>query len=200
MNSQLSVETITQQINHYNNLALVLLVASIAMLVSAVVLFIALNIPHSIRVLTGMGMSKEINKISKDAKNGKSRASSSHKATVSWNSEKLSSSGKLSNSGKLSISDKFDQAISSIDTEATTVLGAEDATTVLGADDATTLLGVDDATTVLGCEETTVLTDDATTLLQEEQTTLLSDFTPRPVHEAFEFEEDIKITGSNKRL
>lgn len=191
MNSQISVETITQQINHYNNLALVLLVASISMLVSAVVLFIALNIPHSIRVLTGMGMSKEINRISKDAKDGKSRAASSRKATVSWNSEKLSNSGKLGNEEKLSITDKFEHAVYSIDSEATTVLGADDATTVLGADD---------ATTVLGCDETTVLAEDATTLLQDEKTTLLSDFTPRPAPAAFEFEEDIKITGSNKRI
>lgn len=191
MNSQISVETITQQINHYNNLALVLLVASIAMLVSAVVLFIALNIPHSIRVLTGMGMSKEINRISKDAKDGKSRAASSRKATVSWNSEKLSISGMLGNEEKLSITDKFEHAVYSTDSEATTVLGEDDATTVLGADD---------ATTVLGCDETTVLTDDATTLLQDEETTLLSDFTPRPAPAAFEFEEDIKITGSNKPI
>ena len=200
MNSQISVETITQQINHYNNLALVLLVASISMLVSAVVLFIALNIPHSIRVLTGMGMSKEINRISKDAKDGKSRAASSRKATVSWNSEKLSNSGKLGNEEKLSITDKFEHAVYSIDSEATTVLGADDATTVLGTEDATTVLGSEDATTVLGCDETTVLTEDATTLLQDEKTTLLSDFTPRPAPAAFEFEEDIKITGSNKRI
>lgn len=185
MNSQFTVETITEKINQYNNIAFVLLVASIAMLVSAIVLFITLNIPHSIRVLTGMGMSKEINKISSDAKNGKVRASASnHKAVVSWNN-----SGNLSgNNAKLPDLPDIPMA-----------LGSE-ATTVLGPDDPTTILAEDEQTTILASEETTVLAPEETTILTSEETTLLSEDLSMDTAPGFEMEEDIKITGINRRI
>lgn len=180
MNSQLTVETITEQINKYNNIAFVLLVASIAMLITAIVLFIALNIPHSIRVLTGMGMSKEINKKSKDAKSGKSSYAANHKATVSW-----SNSGNLNNSGKVTISGKLNKTVASMDM----------------GDEATTVLGPDDPTTILDDQETTLLSSsDETTLLVDEATTLLANFRPRAAAPSFEFGEDIKITGSRQRI
>ncbi len=189
MNSQITVETVTEKIQQLTNISVVLLAVSVALFIAAIIVFIVFKIPHSIRVLTGMGKGKEINRINHDARSGQARTyTANHRATVSWNN-----SERLSISEKLSISGKLNKAAAATDDEATTLLVDDEATTLLTSEE--TILLSDDSTTLLGAEETTLLSDDSTTLLGEEETTLLSDLTPLGKDSDFEMEEDIKITG-----
>ena len=140
MNVQ-NVETITEQTQLYQNLAIILMVGAVLMLVLSIVLIIVFRIPHSFRVLTGMGIDKEISKAATNR--------NKQKATLTWG-----------NSG----------ALNKNNDDATTLLDADnDATTLLGEDnDATTVLGMDEGTTVLQSDETTLLAEsDETTLLSE---------------------------------
>ncbi len=168
MNIQSNVKTITEQTQLFQNIALVLLIVCIAFVIASVVFFIVFKIPHSFRVLTGMGMNKEMSKSAKASSDRK-------RATLSWGaSDSLSKMHKDS----FNVSEAFKQNEAF---EETTIL--EDEQTILLSDfDATTLLN--DETTLLGSEETT--------LLGSEETVLLSDLDP-----IFEMEDDIKITVRN---
>ena len=141
MNLQTNVETITEQTQLFQSIAVILFALAIVFLIASIVIFIVFKIPHSFRVLTGMGMNKEI---SKAAAGDRKR----QKATLNWGT-----SGPLNSD---------EETMLLADSDATTVLGCDE-TTVLGCDE-TTVLGCDE-TTVLGCDETTVLDSDETTVL-----------------------------------
>ena len=137
MNLQTNVETITEQTQLFQGVAIILLVTAIALLIASVVLFIVFNIPHSFRVLTGMGMNKEISRASADNR-------TRQKATLNWNT-----SGSLNK--------KVENETTILVSEETVILCDEDATTVLDSEE-TTVLGTEE-TTLLGTEETTLLSD-----------------------------------------
>lgn len=173
-----NVEIITEQTQLYQNIAIVLLVVAILLFITSVVLFIVLKIPHSFRVLTGMGINKELSK--------ESAGRDKKKAILTWGA-----------SGTLTKKIEND-ATTLLDDDATTLLGDTDATTVLGGGDETTLLsGSDETTLLLGNDETTLLSpsDETTLLTPSDETTLLSD-----VSDIFQMEDDIKITGSNQQI
>ncbi|WP_028243212.1 hypothetical protein [Pseudobutyrivibrio ruminis] len=123
MNVQSNIETITEQTQFFTNLSIIFLVIAIALLIAEIIIFIVFKIPHSIRVLTGMGGGKKV----------KARTTPrDNKATVSWNTSEL-----LKNK--------------STNEDATTVLDSDE-TTILENDDETTILDqkvVSDETTVL---------------------------------------------------
>lgn len=146
MNLQTNVETITEQTQLFQSIAVILLALAIVFLIASIVIFIVFKIPHSFRVLTGMGMNKEM---SRAAAGDRKR----QKATLNWGA-----------------SDSLNKRIEN----ETTILEDEETMILTGAD-ATTLLGSEE-TTVLGSEETTLLGSEETTLLGTEETTLLSDY------------------------
>ena len=78
---------ITSKTTMLGSISLILLVTGIAFLIASIVIFILLDIPHSIKVLTGIGANKDIAKINKDNKNGSglSVTDKSIKAALSWN-------------------------------------------------------------------------------------------------------------------
>ncbi|SDI35738.1 hypothetical protein SAMN05421493_11245 [Pseudobutyrivibrio sp. 49] len=177
MNLQTNVETITEQTQLFQGIAIILLVVAIALFIASIVIFIVFNIPHSFRVLTGMGMNKEM---SRAASGERKRA----KATLSWGS-----SDNLNKNAAISIS----SALNNAEEDATTLL-ADEETTLLSNGDDTTVLNSDE-TTVLGCDETTVLGCDETTVLDSDETTVLTG-----INDIFQMEDDIKITGSNMNI
>ncbi len=146
MDLQTNVETITEQTQLFQSIAVILLALAIVFLIASIVIFIVFKIPHSFRVLTGMGMNKEM---SRAAAGDRKR----EKATLNWNT-----------SGSLNKKVEFETTI--LTEEETMILAEGDATAVLGSEE----------TTVLGTDETTVLASDETTLLGTEETTLLSDY------------------------
>ena len=137
MNLQTNVETITEQTQLFQGVAIILLAAAILMLIATIVIFIVFNIPHSFRVLTGMGMNKEM---SRAAAGDRKR----QKATLNWNT-----------SGSLNKNVENETTI--LEDEETVILSSVDATAVLETEE----------TTVLGCEETTLLGTEETTLLSD---------------------------------
>ena len=170
MSLQSNVETITEQTQLFQSLAMILLIVAIALLIASVVIFIVFKIPHSFRVITGMGLNKEMKKATSAERNRQ-------KATLTWNTSEI-----LANQ---------------VDNEATMVL-AEEETILLRDDNATTLLNEmrgSEETTVLseasGSEETTVLNEKN----DSDETTVLSNN-----DSFFAMEDDIKITGSNKSI
>ena len=170
MSLQSNVETITEQTQLFQSLAMILLIVAIALLIASVVIFIVFKIPHSFRVITGMGLNKEMKKATSAERNRQ-------KATLTWNTSEI-----LTNQ---------------VDNEATMVL-AEEETILLRDDNATTLLNEmrgSEETTVLseasGSEETTVLNEKN----DSDETTVLSNN-----DSFFAMEDDIKITGSNKSI
>ena len=178
MNLQANVETITEQTQLFQSIAIILLVITIALFIASIVIFIVFKIPHSFRVLTGIGMNKEISKTNSDNR-------TRQKATLSWNT-----------SGALNKKAPVENETTILESNETTILSDMDATTVLAGEETTVL--VSDETTVLGSDETTVLVSDETTVLNSDETTLLSDM--EDSNSLFEMEDDIKITGSNKQI
>ena len=147
MSLQSSVETITEQTQLFQSIAVILLVVAITLFIASIVIFIVFKIPHSFRVITGMGMDREISKASAVSRDRK-------KATLNWNT-----SGDLNK--------KVENETTILEDEETTILCDGDATTILESQE-TTLLGTDE-TTVLGSDETTVLGTEETTLLSDLQ-------------------------------
>ena len=129
MNINSNVEAITEQTQFYDNLSILLLLVAIVLVVAAVVIFIVFDIPHSFRVLTGVGAGR---KSKKDSLKERDK----EKAKISWGTSKLLKKEE--------------------NEDATTVL-SNDETVVLIDSDATTVLMDNDATTVLASDETTVL-------------------------------------------
>lgn len=115
---------VTEQMKFYQTLGLSLLIIAIVFTIMAIVFFFLLKIPHSIKVLTGMGVEKEIRKISSTTKTGMEYVGQKHqKAALSWNT-----SGLLKNS-----TSESEETVLLSEVEATTVLdsGNEDEGTVL---------------------------------------------------------------------
>ncbi|MDC7280699.1 hypothetical protein NXH64_14445 [Butyrivibrio fibrisolvens] len=137
MDLQTNVETITEQTQLFQSIAVILLALAIVFLIASIVIFIVFNIPHSFRVLTGMGMNKEM---SRAAAGDRKR----QKATLNWNT-----------SGSLNKNVENETTI--LEDEETVILSSVDATAVLETEE----------TTVLGCEETTLLGTEETTLLSD---------------------------------
>ncbi|MBQ3773018.1 MAG: hypothetical protein II833_01375 [Pseudobutyrivibrio sp.] len=116
------VTNVTEQMKFYQTLGLSLLVIAIVFALIAIVFWFVLKIPHSIKVLTGMGVEKEIRKISSTTKTGMEYIGKNRqKAALSWNT-----SGLLNKS--------------SVDSDETVLLSEVEATTVLDSDDEGTVL------------------------------------------------------------
>lgn len=182
MDSLLNANEIAEKISFYENLALILIILAIVFTIVSVALWFVLKISHSIRVISGVGVDKEIKKISEDTQHGNVYSKQSHKtAALSWNTSGLLDKEAKSDETQLLEDDGTALLVS----DETQLLGDQDATTILGADpDATTVLGADlDATTVLG-----VFDPDATTVL-----------TPGACNGDFEIEEEIVITGNQTK-
>ena len=91
MDGLLNVNGITERISFYENLSRVLIILAIVFAILSIVLWFVLKIGRSIRVLSGMGVDKEIRKISKDTQLGKSYSKQSHsKAALSWTTSDIS--------------------------------------------------------------------------------------------------------------
>ena len=187
MSLQSSVESIAEQKQFYQSLAIIFLVIAIALFIAAVVIFIVFKIPHSIRVLTGVGRGKEINKISTDNKKGQIRVpSGEHKAIVSWNTSALlkKKNAKSGTEETTLLSNDETQLLS----DETTILSSEDQTTLLteSSNDETTILNISSEN-----DETTVLDSSS----ENDDTSLLED-----IGLEFETDGDIKIVGSNQKI
>ncbi len=113
-----SVEIINQQASEYRELGILLIVVAIVFAIAAVVLWIVLDISHSIRVITGVGMDKELRKIREKSKSGKGLKSERAGQVIAWNTSgllKKEKSARLDESTTVIEEYEFDE-------EATTVL------------------------------------------------------------------------------
>jgi hypothetical protein len=196
MDGLLNANEIAEKISFYENLSLILIILAIVFAIISIVLFFVLKVSRSIRVLSGMGVDKEIRKISEDTQLGNSYSKQSHsKAALNWTTSDMRNPNPATEETQL-----LDDANGTYAGDETQLLVEDpDATTILGAaSDATTVLGTNvdaDATTVLGAD-----TDfDATTVLSNtdpDATTVLSE-TAQNV--GFEIEEEIVITGNQSK-
>ena len=170
MNILLNANTITENITHYENMSKLLMVLAIVFAVLTIVLGFVFKIARSIRVLSGVGIGKEIRKISEDTESGKGYAKKNTKATITWNTSDMVSN--KSESQETVLLENEDEGTSVLEDEATSVL-QDEATSVLSDGEATTVLQ-DEPTSVLGDEPTSVLGDEPTSVLQDEVTSVLS--------------------------
>ena len=110
------VTNVTEQMQLYQTLGLTLLIVAVVFTIMAIVFWFVLKIPHSIKVLTGMGVEKEIKKISSTTKSGMGYAGKNQqKAVLSWNT-----SGLLDNNAV------DDETVLLSEVEETTVLNTND--------------------------------------------------------------------------
>ena len=81
-----SLNEITSKTSMLGSISLILMVTGIAFLIASIVVFFALDIPHSIKVLSGVGSSKDIEKLYENSKKGiLSNTNKSVMAALSWN-------------------------------------------------------------------------------------------------------------------
>ena len=126
MNYQ-NIESIAEQTGVYQSLGIILLVVAVTMLIAAVVIFVVFKIPHSIRVLTGMG-----------GKKGKVRTTPrDNKATVSWNTSEL-----------LKNKSTNEDATTVLDSDETTILEPE-----VSGDETTVLFEIEDDIRIAGSNQ-----------------------------------------------
>ncbi|WP_458459537.1 hypothetical protein [Pseudobutyrivibrio sp.] len=119
------VTNVTEQMKFYQTLGLSLLVIAIVFALIAIVFWFVLKIPHSIKVLTGMGVEKEIRKISSTTKTGMEYIGQNRqKAALSWNTSGLLNKNSVDS----------DETVLLSEVEATTVLDSGDEGTVLLSD------------------------------------------------------------------
>ena len=86
----LSATEISEKITYYRTISIILGVTTIVFTIAAIIIWFRLGVFHSIKVLLGMGIDKEIQKISEDTKLGNTYSKQSHsKATLSWNTSGL---------------------------------------------------------------------------------------------------------------
>ncbi|SDB51892.1 hypothetical protein SAMN02910298_02653 [Pseudobutyrivibrio sp. YE44] len=164
------LDEILSHTSRLENLSVVLLVISISCFIGGVVLWFVLDIAHSIRVLTGLGAAKSIDKLSEGAKQGRMRNTSTKlQASLNWNT-----STKLDRSISSPLSQVFD----------TELLGGE--TELLSPE--TELLSPE---TELLSLETEVLNQP---LINADQNS------KQVENPGFNIEEDIIITGTDKKL
>ncbi len=110
------VTNVTEQMQLYQTLGLTLLIVAVVFTIMAIVFWFVLKIPHSIKVLTGMGVEKEIKKISSTTKSGMGYSGKNQqKAVLSWNT-----SGLLNNDAV------DDETVLLSEVEETTVLNTND--------------------------------------------------------------------------
>ena len=90
------VEEITKEAAYYRQLALIFIIVAIAFAIMSIVLWFVLDINHSIKVTTGIGMEKELKKIKKNVQNGEIEAHHINKnnAVLTWNTSGLLKKGK----------------------------------------------------------------------------------------------------------
>ena len=178
---------IAEQTSFYETLALVLLILAIFFAVTAIVLCIVLKVPHAIRVLTGMGVDKEIRQISQETQMGNSYSKQSHnKATLTWNT-----------AGRLDRKPEDDETQRLEDDGTALLQPAQQFGKQTYQGDETQLLDPE-ATTVLSSTDGFEIDNDATTVLgaalnfDSDATTVLGD-------SDFEIEEEIIITGNQTK-
>ena len=84
-----SVDTINKQATEYQQLGILFIVISVLFAIAAILLWIVLDVRHSIRVLTGVGMDKEIRKIRETSKSGKGLRDEKSRQVIAWNTSGL---------------------------------------------------------------------------------------------------------------
>lgn len=90
MSKQISVNTISEQASSYKQVSVALIIVAIIFAILTTVLWFVLNILHSLRVLTGLGVSKEMKKIKSDASYGSNQAvRGGQRASLTWNTSGL---------------------------------------------------------------------------------------------------------------
>jgi len=206
MNIKETTINVTEHTAFYENLALTFLILAIIFAIVAIVLCIVLKVPHSIRVLTGMGVGKEIRQISADTQQGNSYSKQSHnKAALTWNTSGLLK--KKDDSDDTVLLDTGEENSDETQLLSENLMQNSDETQLLGANmmqgtDETQLLGVNmmqasDETQLLGVSGVSVPNSDETTVLGVEQ------FSTPPGKKAdnpdFEIEEEIVITGNSTK-
>ena len=130
----LSATEISEHVNMYNTLSKVFIVISVLFAVIAIVLWIKLRIMHSIKVLLGMGVDKEIRQISEDTRLGNTYSKQSHsKAVLSWNTSGLLAKQEVEETTLLEdVQDEETQLLSEMET---TVLDTNNTVTSVSSDD-----------------------------------------------------------------
>ena len=90
MNIESNVSKISQQTSLFNNLSIIFLVLAIIFAIAAIVVWFVFKIPHSFRVITGIGAGREIQKIKTDTKSGVAPKSvDGNKAILTWNTSEI---------------------------------------------------------------------------------------------------------------
>lgn len=116
------VEEITKEAAYYRQLALIFIIVAIAFAIMSIVLWFVLDINHSIKVTTGIGMEKELKKIKKNVQNGEiePRHISNNNAVLTWNTSGLLKKGKKDTDAEQTTVLDVDEK--EIDVEETTLL------------------------------------------------------------------------------
>ncbi|MBP5326006.1 MAG: hypothetical protein J6Y86_11005 [Pseudobutyrivibrio sp.] len=81
-----SLNNLSGQTEFLNTMSLVLMIISVTFLVAAIVLWFVLKIPHSFKVLTGVGSGKSISKLKEGSKSGTAYyVNTDVHASLNWN-------------------------------------------------------------------------------------------------------------------
>ncbi|MBE5904972.1 MULTISPECIES: hypothetical protein [Pseudobutyrivibrio] len=82
-----SLNEVSGQTEFLNTMSLILMIISVTFLVAAIVLWFVLKIPHSFKVLTGVGAGKSISKLKEGSKNGTAAyyVNTDVHASLNWN-------------------------------------------------------------------------------------------------------------------
>ena len=85
-----SVEMINKQANEMHQLGMVFIAIAVVFAIIAIILWRVLNISHSIKVVTGVGIDKELKKIKEEAKDGsRYYQNKGTKPIITWNTSGL---------------------------------------------------------------------------------------------------------------
>ena len=85
-----SVNMINEQASEYQQLVIVLIVVASIFGIAAIVIWFVFDIGHSIKVVTGMGVGREIKKIKEDTKEGKgAKSNGNYKTVTNWSTSGL---------------------------------------------------------------------------------------------------------------
>ena len=85
-----SVEMINKQANEMHQLGMVFIAIAVVFAIIAIILWRVLNISHSIKVVTGVGIDKELKKIKEEAKDGsRYYQNKGTKQIITWNTSGL---------------------------------------------------------------------------------------------------------------
>ncbi len=91
MNIESNVSKISEQMTFYQTLSVVLLALAVIFTIAAIVVWFVLKIPHSFKVLTGIGAGRELQKIKSDTKAGLANKSvTDNKAVLNWTTSSFS--------------------------------------------------------------------------------------------------------------